>query len=87
MVITVEISMYPLQENYRELIKSFIEKLNGYSDESFKVITTATSTMVVGEYQRVMEVMTKMLAWSHDEHGRAVFVTKFLPGYKPKTNS
>ena len=81
MVITVEISMYPFQENYRDLIKGFTGKLNDC--EGLRVTTGPTSTVVVGEYARVMESITEMLRWSYVEHGRAVFVAKFIPDYDP----
>lgn len=82
MVITVEISMYPLQENYRSLISSFIEKLKDYPD--LQTTTGPTSTVIIGEYARVMSCITQMLGWSYEEHGRSVFVAKFLPGYEPE---
>lgn len=79
MNIMVEISMYPFNEDFKPLIKSFIKKLNTYGD--LEISTNATSTNIFGEYRYVMEVLTAMLAWSYEEHGRAVFVSKFIPGY------
>lgn len=81
MKLTAEISMYPLQENYRSLIGDFIEKLNQY--EGLDISTSATSTLVIGDYHHLMQVFTEMLEWSYQTHGRAVFVTKFIPGYEP----
>jgi len=81
MIITVEISMYPFQENYRDLIQNFVAKLNGY--ETLRVTTGPTATVIVGEYERVMECITEMFRWSYGEHGRAVFVAKFLLDYEP----
>jgi uncharacterized protein YqgV (UPF0045/DUF77 family) len=85
MIITVEMSMYPFDENYLELIGGFIEKLNLYPD--LKIATSATSTIVVGEFQYVMKTITEMLAWSYETHGKAVFVTKFIPGHDPDVMS
>ncbi len=79
MNIMVEISMYPFNEDFKPLIKSFIEKLNTYGD--LQTSTSATSTNIFGEYQYVMQVLTEMLSWSFAEHGKAVFVSKFIPGY------
>ena len=79
MNVMVEISMYPFNEDFKPLIKSFIDKLNTYTD--LKISTSATSTIVFGEYQHVMHVLAEMLAWSYVEHGKAVFVSKFIPGY------
>lgn len=80
MNLAAELSMYPFNENFRPLIKDFIEKLNSYAD--LDVRTSATSTIVIGEYQYLMQVITEMLAWSHAEHGQSVFVSKFIPDYK-----
>ncbi len=79
MVSTAEISMYPFVENYRELIKEFIKKLSDYED--LQITPGSTATVIVGEYDRLMECVTDMMRWSHEEQGRAVFVVKFLPGY------
>jgi hypothetical protein len=79
MVITVEISMYAFREDYRVPIDEFVERLNGYKD--LKVTRGLTSTVIIGEYSHVMNTITEMIQWSYDKHGRAVFVTKFVPGY------
>ena len=76
---TVELSMYPFHENYRDLIQGFIHKLNDC--DGLAITEGPTSTNVVGEYSLVMKSQTDLMAWSHAEHGRAVFVAKFLPGY------
>jgi uncharacterized protein YqgV (UPF0045/DUF77 family) len=81
MVITVEISMYPFREDYRELIQEFAGRLSGYDE--LKVTTGPTATVVVGEYATVMGALTEIFQWSYGEQGRAAFVVKFLPGYGP----
>ena len=82
MIVTVEISMYPLQENYLDLITAFIERLHTYDGIRFN--TTATATTAIGEYHNVMRMFSEMLEWSYTTHGKAVFVTKFIPGYDPQ---
>lgn len=82
MKLTAEISMYPFHEDYKTRIKDFIAKLNAYAE--LEVKTTATSTTVVGDYGRVMQVLGEMMEWSHDQQGRAVFVAKFIPGLDPR---
>jgi uncharacterized protein YqgV (UPF0045/DUF77 family) len=81
MMLTIEISMYPFHEDYKTPILAFIAQLNTYA--GLRVQTSATSTLVVGEYQAVMTMLGEMLAWSHAKHGKAVFVTKFIPGHEP----
>lgn len=82
MNLVVEISMYPFAGDYKPLIRDFIARLNTYPD--LQCSTSATSTMISGDYDHVMQVLNEMLAWSHAEHGRAVFVTKFIPGMTPE---
>lgn len=82
MIMTLELSMYPFQEDYKAPIQSFIDKLNADWND-LRITTTPTSTMVCGEYDRLMQMMSAMLRWSHDTHGKAVYVAKFIPDYDP----
>ena len=81
MKLTVEISMYPLQDNYIPPIDGIIERLNSYPE--LKVKTTPTCTQVVGDYDRVMGVLAAEIKHSYQTHGKAVYVTKLLPDYEP----
>ena len=80
MQLTVEISLYPNQEDFVPPIISFIKRLNQYSD--IQVQTFPTATIVIGEYDRVMEVLAQAMKAHHQEHGMGVFVTKLIPGYE-----
>jgi len=73
--------MYPLQHEFVVPIKSVINKLNSYKD--LQVNTFITATTLVGDYDIVMNAIKETLAWSYEEHGTAVFVTKLIPGYEP----
>ena len=77
MILTAELSMYPFHASYRDLIRKFVAKLNTF--EGLRVTTGPTSTVIVGDYDRVMETLTEMFRWSHAELGRAVFVAKLIP--------
>jgi uncharacterized protein YqgV (UPF0045/DUF77 family) len=81
MILTVEISMYPFTEDYKTPILGFIEKLNSFA--GLRINTAATATLVTGEYHTVMTTLTAMLEWSFNTYGRAVYVTKFIPGFEP----
>ena len=81
MVTTVELSMYPFREDYRDAIKGFIAKMN--QCDGLKIATGDTSTVIIGECAHVMQTLSELFQWSHGEHGRAVFVAKFIPGYEP----
>ena len=80
-VTTVEISMYPFIETFRELVKEFISKLHDFSQ--LQVNAGPTSTVLIGDYDDIMTCLTEMIRWSYERHGQSVFVTKILPGYAP----
>ncbi|MAJ70010.1 MAG: YkoF family thiamine/hydroxymethylpyrimidine-binding protein [Pseudomonadota bacterium] len=76
MQVMVELSLYPLVNDYIGPIKAFIERLNSYSN--LTVITCSTSTQVHGDYTEVMQVLGVEMQRTHEEVGQAVFVAKFL---------
>jgi len=84
MKLVAEISMYPLKEQYIPPIQEFIDRLNTY--QSIKVVTTATSTTVSGEYLSTMQLLAEEMQRSHQKIGQAIFVCKFLNGDKMSTD-
>ncbi|MEH6551346.1 MAG: YkoF family thiamine/hydroxymethylpyrimidine-binding protein [Pseudomonadales bacterium] len=80
MKLTVEISMYPLADNYIPAIDDFIERLN--QQDGLTVITTATCTQVNGDYDLVFGLIQQAIKHSYAEFGRAVFVTKFIADHE-----
>ncbi len=58
MIITAEISYYPLTENYTTPINTFISKLS-QNNISFEI--GVMSTIVNGEYEIVMNVLTESI--------------------------
>lgn len=53
MIVTAELSLYPLQDNYEAAIIAFIQSLK--SNPSLKVYTHAMSTFVKGDVNDVMQ--------------------------------
>ena len=80
MKLVAEISMYPLKEEFIPPIQEFIDRLNTYPD--LKVVTTATSTTVCGDYAPTMQLLAEEMQRSHEKIGQAIFVWKFLNGDK-----
>lgn len=80
MKLVVEISLYPLAEQYIEPIKAFIARLNTYVDISVDI--SRTSTVVEGDYMSVMTILGDEMQKTHKEVGQAIFVCKFLNGDK-----
>ena len=81
MKMTAEISMYPMREDFIPPIKAVIAKLNTFA--KVQVDTFATATTLMGEFDSVMEAIKETVAWSYEEYGTCVFVTKLIPGYSP----
>ncbi|RJF33676.1 YkoF family thiamine/hydroxymethylpyrimidine-binding protein [Pseudoalteromonas gelatinilytica] len=78
MKLSVEISKYPLHQDYIPFIKGFIDRVNSY--EGLKVITNTLSTQIFGDYDLVMSVLNTEIKRSYEEFGKAIFVCKFLHG-------
>jgi len=76
--LTVEISKYPLADNYIEPIQGFIDQLN--TVDGIHVITNTLSTQVFGDYDDVMAALQACIKWSFERYGKVVFVCKFLHG-------
>ena len=80
MKLVVEISLYPLANEYIAPIKDFIERLN--TDAQLNVNTSQTNTLVKGECSYVMQVLAKEMQVTYEQVGQAIFVCKFLNGDK-----
>ena len=75
---TIEISKYPLNENYEPPILNFIERLNTHN--GIEVKTNATATHLVGDYDEIMGLLQKEIKHSFEAYGKAIFVIKILHG-------
>ena len=75
MNISVDISYYPLKEEFIPPIKDFIHRLNNH--KNIVVKTNGMSTQVFGSYFDVMEILTKEIHSSF-ELPHSVFVLKII---------
>lgn len=85
MKLSVELTMYPFNKDYIPPIQRFIDKLNEQPD--LVTQTFPTATIIMGEYETVMDSLKTLFKWSIETHGKAVFVAKFLPGSELLANS
>ena len=76
MEISVEISKYPLADDYIPAIKSFIDRLN--TIDGLTVVTNTMSTQVFGDYDLVMNALRDEMKLSWETYGKAIFVCKFI---------
>ena len=86
MELSVEISKYPLTEDYLPAIKDFIGRLQAV--EGLSVVGNTMSTQIFGDYDLVMDTLKKEMRHSYEEFGKAIFVCKFIgrnldPALKP----
>ncbi|MGB1091589.1 MAG: hypothetical protein ACPGYX_05660 [Oceanobacter sp.] len=78
MELSVDISKYPLADEYKPAIKNFIERLQG--TEGLTVVCNTMSTQVFGEYDLVMATLSAEMKRSFERFGKAIFVYKMIPG-------
>ena len=78
MHVAVEISLYPLADDFIPQIQGFIDRLRTH--EGLRVQTNSMSTQVSGDYAAVMGVLQAEIAATFEGDRRAVFVMKVLGG-------
>lgn len=76
MRISVDISLYPLNENYVEPILTFIAKLENNPDLVIK--RNSLSTQIFGEYRDVMDCLDEEIKAVFDAMPESVFVMKMM---------
>ena len=78
MKMTVELSCYPLNEDYIPVIKDFINKIN--QTEGVRAITNTLSTQLFGESEIIFPLLESAMTSTWHTQGKAIFVCKFLKG-------
>ena len=76
MKIAVDISLYPLDEDFIPPIKNFIHRLNNYN--SIEVITNNMSTQIIGEYEVIMSILNNEIRDTFEALPKAIFAVKIL---------
>jgi uncharacterized protein YqgV (UPF0045/DUF77 family) len=89
MEIGIEISLYPLEEDFAPRIKAFLERLRAAG--RFKIVTTSLSTQLFGEYDEVLGALAQEMRAVFAEEdrasaqagGKAVFLLKLFGPLAP----
>jgi uncharacterized protein YqgV (UPF0045/DUF77 family) len=76
MDIGVEISLYPLHQDFIPPIQDFIDRIN--ADRRLRIVTNSMSTQLFGEYDAVMQTLVRELRVTLEGNDKAVFVMKVL---------
>jgi len=74
---TVEISFYPLQDNYKERVKNFIKKIRRH--KNLHLESNGMSTQIFGQYDDIMNALTVDIRESLEEE-QAMVVLKIGKG-------
>lgn len=76
MKVSVEISLYPLDDQFLPIIKDIVARLN--SSSKVITVTNTMSTQIFGEFDDVMQLVNDTIQYSFETYHRQVFVAKFL---------
>ncbi len=76
MKISIELSLYPLDDQFLTIIQDIVKKLNAAN--GIDCITNTMSTQIFGEFEKVMALLTEIIRYSFETYGKQVFVAKFL---------
>ena len=75
---SIELSLYPLKENYKEKIIAFILRLKNY--DNITIQPNGMSTQIFGEYDVIMDIIKNELAEELSNH-RCMAVMKIGEGF------
>ena len=76
MQISVELSCYPLADEYIPVIRNFIESIN--QQPGVTAITNTMSTQLFGDSNVLMPLLTGAMESTWQVDGKSIFVCKFI---------
>ncbi len=76
MIVSVEISLYPMNKNYSAAIRDFIDRINRQKGIHMKV--NEMSSFLYGEYDEVMRALTEEIKTSFTQEGVIITVLKII---------
>ena len=77
MKLTAELSVYPLREDFKNVVEAFISELLKHED--IVAVTNSMSTQISGEDTAVFTAIEKALRASYQHFVHQVLVAKFIP--------
>jgi uncharacterized protein YqgV (UPF0045/DUF77 family) len=77
MIATIEISMYALNNDYKERVIAFIQRIK--QNKNVRVEVNGLSTQLFGDYDVLMQLLKKEMQQDL-ENGSTVFLLKIGPG-------
>jgi uncharacterized protein YqgV (UPF0045/DUF77 family) len=83
MQVTAEISLYPLTENFEQVVIDYIQEIK--KTAGLKVEVNGLSTQVFGEYNLVMQCLTQVNKLTFEQN-RCVILMKMAAGERSAEN-
>ena len=84
MQVVIEITLYPLHNDYIAAIDDLLARLNAQSE--VEVTTNRVSTLMHGEYAQTMALVQRVILEIHERWGEGAFVLKILPSAERSIN-
>ena len=73
---SIDISLYPLKEDYIPAIADFIDRIGQYPE--VHIARNDLSTQLFGDYDKIMDILKEEIRYSWMTWGKGIFVVKFL---------
>lgn len=73
---SIDISLYPLKDDFIPAVADFIERIANYP--GVNVVRNDLATQLYGDYEQIMDLLKTEIRHSWQTHGKGVFVIKFL---------
>ncbi len=80
---TVELSLYPLHQDYSKIVVDFVLELR--KNKNIRFETNGLSTQIFGDYDEIMSLLTSEIKTVLSEQ-KAVFVMKVASGERSISN-
>lgn len=77
MNVSIEITLMPLNDNYKEVIKNFIKSLK---NNEFKVFENPLSTQIYGDYDKIMNLLNSKIKSVFSENNGVMINLKIVNG-------
>jgi len=77
MNVSIEITLMPLKDNYKEVIKNFIKSLR---NNEFKVFENPLSTQIYGDYDKIMNLLNSKIKSIFSENNGVIINLKIVNG-------
>ena len=77
MNVSIEITLMPLNNNYKEVIKNFIISLR---NNEFKIFENPLSTQIYGDYDKIMNLLNSKIKSVFSENNGIMINLKIVNG-------